>query len=277
MSSRASPEPAESPETQNLKTEIITESMLKEEQKHLTAQQLSRAKRAKLVKQDLEEEEKQQMLKRLNFLVDKAGVYSNWLANKLQARQTQLAMESNNVKPPELAANSTEMQGKHEKKTVETESVADGNTASKERAAMGAPRRQPSLVTGGVMREYQLVGLEWLVSLYDNGLNGILADEMGLGKTLQTIAFLAYLREMGTYGPFLIVGPLSTISNWVEEIAKFTPTIPVVLYHGTPTERAKLRKNKLKMTGPKMPIVVTSYEICMNDRKHLQVLCLISG
>jgi len=44
--------------------------------------------------------------------------------------------------------------------------------------------RQPSLVTGGRLREYQLAGFEWLVSLYDNGLNGILADEMGLGKVI---------------------------------------------------------------------------------------------
>jgi len=44
--------------------------------------------------------------------------------------------------------------------------------------------RQPALVTGGVMREYQLVGMEWLVSLWENGLNGILADEMGLGKVI---------------------------------------------------------------------------------------------
>lgn len=42
--------------------------------------------------------------------------------------------------------------------------------------------RQPSLVTGGVLRDYQLAGVEWMVSLYENGLNGILADEMGLGK-----------------------------------------------------------------------------------------------
>lgn len=47
--------------------------------------------------------------------------------------------------------------------------------------------RQPELITGGTLRDYQLAGVEWMVSLYENGLNGILADEMGLGKTLQTI------------------------------------------------------------------------------------------
>jgi hypothetical protein len=31
----------------------------------------------------------------------------------------------------------------------------------------------------------QMVGLQWMVSLYNNKLNGILADEMGLGKTVQ--------------------------------------------------------------------------------------------
>ena len=60
------------------------------------------------------------------------------------------------------------------------------------------------------LREYQHIGLDWLVSMYERNLNGILADEMGLGKTIQTIAFLAHLatdREM--WGPHLIVVPTS--------------------------------------------------------------------
>ncbi|KAK8187776.1 SNF2 family helicase/ATPase-like protein PasG [Phyllosticta capitalensis] len=130
--------------------------------------------------------------------------------------------------------------------------------------------RQPGLVTGGTMRSYQLEGLEWLTSLYENGLNGILADEMGLGKTIQTLAFLAFLREKGVYGPFLIAAPLSTTMNWVEEVRKWTPTVPVLLYHGSKAERAELRRKRLKKPGsPEFPIVVTSYEICMNDRKFL--------
>jgi ATP-dependent DNA helicase len=55
-------------------------------------------------------------------------------------------------------------------------------------------------VTGAELRDYQLAGLNWLISLYENGLNGILADEMGLGKTLQTISFLAHLRSKGVWG-----------------------------------------------------------------------------
>lgn len=43
------------------------------------------------------------------------------------------------------------------------------------------------------LREYQHIGLDWLVTMFDRKLNGILADEMGLGKTIQTIALLAHL------------------------------------------------------------------------------------
>jgi len=130
--------------------------------------------------------------------------------------------------------------------------------------------RQPKLVTGGTMRSYQLEGLEWMLSLYENGINGILADEMGLGKTIQTIAMLAHLWENKSYGPFLIAAPLSTTSNWVAEFEKWTPNLPVMLYHGDKKERERLRKIKLRNPGTdQFPIMVTSYEICMNDRKYL--------
>lgn len=165
-----------------------------------------------------------------------------------------------------------EKSGHHPSVTEALEQAADQEIANP--TSFGAQElrsaRQPELVTGGVMRGYQLEGLEWLTSLYENGLNGILADEMGLGKTVQTISFLAFLRSKKTYGPFLIAAPLSTLSNWVEEFARWTPDIPVVLYHGTKQEREELRRSKLvKPGGPDFPVVCTSYEICMNDRKYL--------
>lgn len=130
---------------------------------------------------------------------------------------------------------------------------------------------QPKLVSGGKMRDYQLEGLTWLTCLYQIGLNGILADEMGLGKTIQLISFLAFLRENGTNGPFLILGPLSTVNNWVKEFGFWTPKIPVVMYHGTPQARGQIRRQQLKgdSKGVKFPVVCTSYEICMRDKKYL--------
>eukprot|EP00633_Aureoumbra_lagunensis_P008712 CAMPEP_0197309632 /NCGR_PEP_ID=MMETSP0891-20130614/8221_1 /TAXON_ID=44058 ORGANISM="Aureoumbra lagunensis, Strain CCMP1510" /NCGR_SAMPLE_ID=MMETSP0891 /ASSEMBLY_ACC=CAM_ASM_000534 /LENGTH=153 /DNA_ID=CAMNT_0042794817 /DNA_START=118 /DNA_END=576 /DNA_ORIENTATION=+ len=74
---------------------------------------------------------------------------------------------------------------------------------------------QPRCITGGTMRNYQLEGLNWMIRLRANGLNGILADEMGLGKTLQSISMLAYLYEyQNIRGPHLILVPKSTLSNW---------------------------------------------------------------
>ncbi|KAL1969406.1 hypothetical protein VTN77DRAFT_9599 [Rasamsonia byssochlamydoides] len=132
--------------------------------------------------------------------------------------------------------------------------------------------QQPALVTGGKMRKYQLEGLEWLKSLWMNGLCGILADEMGLGKTVQAISLIAFFKEKNISGPFLIAAPLSTVSNWVDEFARWTPSIETVLYHGTKDERAEIRKKRMKLQDQKkmdFPVVCTSYEICMNDRKWL--------
>ncbi|KAF9585858.1 hypothetical protein BGW38_000414 [Lunasporangiospora selenospora] len=162
-----------------------------------------------------------------------------------------------------------------QKETVETtvEVVVPAPPAAPKPTTSPKPvisARQPSLVTGGILRDYQLAGVEWLISLYENGLNGILADEMGLGKTLQTLSFLAFLREKGVWGPFLITAPLSTLANWVNEIERFTPSVPVVLYHGNPEERAHIRTRKFRKLDASFPICVTSYEIVMNDRKYLQ-------
>jgi ATP-dependent DNA helicase len=91
--------------------------------------------------------------------------------------------------------------------------------------------QQPKIMTGGTMRDYQLEGLTWMYEICAQGMSGILADEMGLGKTIQTIGLIALLREKENYlGPHLIVAPLSTLSNWVEEFQKWTPSVPVLLY-----------------------------------------------
>lgn len=132
--------------------------------------------------------------------------------------------------------------------------------------------QQPRLVTGGQMKEYQLEGLEWLKSLWINGLCGILADEMGLGKTVQAISLIAFFKENNIPGPFLISAPLSTVSNWVDEFHRWTPSIKTVMYHGSKEERAEIRKkfmSPLDQRNEDFPVICTSYEVCMNDRKYL--------
>jgi ATP-dependent DNA helicase len=138
---------------------------------------------------------------------------------------------------------------------------------------------QPKLLTGGTLRPYQLEGANWLRVLYENGIHGILGDEMGLGKTVQCIALLAHLIEMQVTGPFLVAAPLSTLPNWVAEFKRFAPTIPTLLYHGSKADRKYLRDELLVLhtipTPAKTriyPVVITSYEIIMKDRVHLEKL-----
>lgn len=96
---------------------------------------------------------------------------------------------------------------------------------------------------------------------------------MGLGKTVQTLGFLSHLKSKGVHGPFLIVGPLSTLPNWVAEVERWTPSIGAVLYHGTKDERAALRSTRLGSPNARVsesfPIIVTSYEIVLADAKFL--------
>ncbi|KAL0412041.1 UNVERIFIED_CONTAM: ATP-dependent helicase BRM [Sesamum latifolium] len=101
---------------------------------------------------------------------------------------------------------------------------------------------QPSMLRAGTLREYQLVGLQWMLSLYNNKLNGILADEMGLGKTVQVMALIAYLMEFkGNYGPHLIIVPNAVLVNWKEVLAmKFN--VLVTTYEFIMYDRSKLSK-----------------------------------
>ena len=103
-------------------------------------------------------------------------------------------------------------------------------------------RESPAYIQGE-MRDYQVAGLNWLISLHENGISGILADEMGLGKTVQSISVMAYLAEKhNTWGPFLVVAPASTLHNWQQELKKFVPDFKVLPYWGSAGDRKVLRK-----------------------------------
>ncbi len=88
---------------------------------------------------------------------------------------------------------------------------------------------QPKMLQNGTLRAYQLGGVKFLLSLYNNRINGILADEMGLGKTIQTIAVLTLLMEAkNNGGPHIILAP------------KARPLLLAILL--SPAPRARLRK-----------------------------------
>ncbi|KAF2181790.1 helicase SWR1 [Zopfia rhizophila CBS 207.26] len=126
------------------------------------------------------------------------------------------------------------------------------------------------------LKEYQLKGLNWLVNLYEQGINGILADEMGLGKTVQSISVMAYLAEKyNIWGPFLVIAPASTLHNWQQEITRFVPDLTVLPYWGNAKDRKILRKfwDRKHITYSKdssFHVLVTSYQLVVQDAQYFQ-------
>lgn len=120
----------------------------------------------------------------------------------------------------------------------------------------------------GTLRDYQIQGLNWLISLYEHKLSGILADEMGLGKTLQTISFLGYLRYYENIdGPFIVIVPKSTLNNWKREFAKWTPDVKTVVLQGDKEERAEIITNVLLKA--KFDVLITSFEMVIREKPKL--------
>ncbi|XP_061349131.1 ISWI chromatin-remodeling complex ATPase CHR11-like isoform X2 [Gastrolobium bilobum] len=158
--------------------------------------------------------------------------------------------------------------GRHASKVTEEEE--DEEYLKEEEVGLANTRllTQPSCIQGK-MRDYQLAGLNWLIRLYENGINGILADEMGLGKTLQTISLLAYLHEFrGITGPHMVVAPKSTLGNWMNEIRRFCPILRAVKFLGNPDERNHIREELL--VAGKFDVCVTSFEMVIKEKSTLR-------
>ncbi|KAM0016322.1 putative DNA helicase chromatin remodeling SNF2 family [Helianthus debilis subsp. tardiflorus] len=127
---------------------------------------------------------------------------------------------------------------------------------------------QPSILQGGKLRQYQLEGLQWMLSLFNNNLNGILADEMGLGKTIQTISLIAYLMEnKGVTGPHVIVAPKAVLPNWINEFSTWAPSIAAFLYDGRLDERKAMRE---ELSEGKFNVLITHYDLIMRDKAFLK-------
>ncbi|GKT61736.1 lymphoid-specific helicase [Colletotrichum tofieldiae] len=211
------------------------------EKKTKAAKKAQNAKNRRKKKNELSKEERQRRARELEGLLARSAAFSDMLVTKTQA----------------LGRVGTSL---------------EGETLGDHKLAMAS---QPKLMTGGEMRDYQLEGLTWMAEICIQGLSGILADEMGLGKTVQTISLIAHTREQNYLGPHLIVAPLSTLSNWMDEFEKWCPDIPVVLFHGDAKQRAKIKREQLDpnmkngMPTKKFPVVCTSYEMVLRERATL--------
>nr|QEZ88180.1 chromatin remodeling 5 [Populus tomentosa] len=145
----------------------------------------------------------------------------------------------------------------------------------KGKASLRKLDEQPEWLRGGKLRDYQLEGLNFLVNSWRNDTNVILADEMGLGKTVQSVSMLGFLQNAQQIsGPFLVVVPLSTLSNWAKEFRKWLPDMNVIVYVGTRASREVCQQyefyNDKRVGQPiKFSALLTTYEVVLKDKAVL--------
>ncbi|XP_057789964.1 protein CHROMATIN REMODELING 5 isoform X2 [Salvia miltiorrhiza] len=166
-----------------------------------------------------------------------------------------------------------------EYKSREAASMVPGKTVDFQRKKIkGSLRKldeQPEWLKGGKLRDYQLEGLNFLVNSWRNDTNVILADEMGLGKTVQSVSMLGFLQNsQQIQGPFLVVVPLSTLSNWAKEFRKWLPEMNVIIYVGTRASREVCQQyefynDKKAGRSTNFDTLLTTYEVLLKDKAIL--------
>lgn len=130
--------------------------------------------------------------------------------------------------------------------------------------ATGSEDLRPPTALQADLRPYQLDGFRWLTSLWQHRLGGVLADDMGLGKTVQTLAMIAYAREVDPDAPpFLVVAPTSVVTTWASEAARFAPGLSV----RTVTSSQAKRRRPLSEDVAGADLVVTSYALLRIDHQ----------
>uniref|UniRef100_A0A7N6BDE4 DNA helicase n=1 Tax=Anabas testudineus TaxID=64144 RepID=A0A7N6BDE4_ANATE len=131
---------------------------------------------------------------------------------------------------------------------------------------------------GNILREYQLEGVNWLLFNWYNRQNCILADEMGLGKTIQSIALLSEVYAAGVQGPFLVIAPLSTITNWEREFSTWT-NMNAIVYHGSLASRQMIQQYEMYCKDEKEHLIpgaykfdalITTFEMILSDCPELR-------
>ncbi|KAI9722083.1 MAG: hypothetical protein M1828_004897 [Chrysothrix sp. TS-e1954] len=198
---------------------------------------------------------------RISHLLKQTDGFLNQLAASVKSQQRHSAKKFANqgALPPEDEESEEEEDEEDSGKKVDYYEVAH---RKKEEV-----KEQSSNLVGGSLKEYQLKGLQWMISLFNNNLNGILADEMGLGKTIQTISLIGYLIEKKKKtGPFLVIVPLSTLTNWNNEFEKWAPSVNRIVYKGPPNSR-KQAANQIRSQN--FNVLLTTYEFIIKDRPLL--------
>ena len=243
-------------------------------------------RRARMVLQREHEQQMEEQMKvlrqkraaRLRYLLQQSDVFSHFM-NK-GAASTSAAAKSPSALPSSPSKRHHGGDGEavlSKRKTEDEEDAILLQQAQAEGALNVRLSAQPKCIANGTMRDYQLEGLNWMIGLNTNGMNGILADEMGLGKTLQSISVLGYMSEFrGVDGPHIVVVPKSTMPNWMNEFKRWCPKLRTIKLHGNKASRKETIEAHLKAgvreADRKWDVVVTSYEMCILECNTLKKL-----
>ncbi|KAI9671924.1 MAG: hypothetical protein M1817_002345 [Caeruleum heppii] len=222
----------------------------------------------------LDESKEDDSIRRFRYLLGLTDLFRHFIETNPNPRIKEIVtqIDQQNEEDKEKAKSQKRAGGAAVSRHRRTEKEEDAELLKDEKHGGSAEtvfRDSPGFVQGGQMRDYQVAGLNWLISLHENGISGILADEMGLGKTLQTIAFLGYLRHIqGITGPHLITVPKSTLDNWHREFQRWTPEVNVLVLQGAKDERHQLINDRL--VDEKFDVCITSYEMILREKSHLK-------
>ncbi|XP_060530660.1 chromatin-remodeling complex ATPase chain Iswi isoform X2 [Cylas formicarius] len=195
--------------------------------------------------------------KRFDFLLKQTEIFSHFM------NQSKTPTKPKTGRPKKLKeVDASDHRHRKTEQEEDEELLAETNAKCKPTIRF---ETSPFYIKGGEMRDYQIRGLNWMISLYENGINGILADEMGLGKTLQTISLLGFMKHYkNTAGPHIVIVPKSTLSNWMNEFKKWCPSLRAVCLIGDQETRNSFIRDVL-MPG-EWDVCVTSYEMCIKEK-----------
>jgi len=131
----------------------------------------------------------------------------------------------------------------------------------------------PTLVTGR-LRDYQLVGIDWLRRMYSERLPAILADDQGLGRRVIAAAFISYLVvEAASPGPHIILAPASSLQRWQKILSVWCPGLRTQVCTGSVSDSVQLRL-QLSDCAALPNLVLTSYRAFYRDSEWFIVLWL---